>query len=164
VNRILFAALAAATALTATPALAQDAAPAASSFTGPRVGLNVGFADEDVFGTELFTYGVEAGYDFDLGSAVVGVTAEAQDSDETGRDLSIVGRAGFKATPKFLVYALGGYTNLKVSSFTLDGYRLGGGVEFAPAQHVSLKLEQRYSNYELGLDAWQTVAGIGYRF
>lgn len=162
---MLIAALAAATALTATPALAQDAAaPAAASFTGPRVGLNVGFAGQDAFDTDTFTYGAEVGYDFDLGTAVVGATAEVQDSDDTGRDLSIVARAGVKPASKVLVYALGGYTNLKVAGFTLDGVRLGGGVEFLPVEHVSVKVEQRYSNYELGAEAWQSLVGVGYRF
>lgn len=163
-NRMLIAAFAAATALGATPAFAQDAAAPVASFTGPRVGLDVGVADQDIFGTEAFTYGLEAGYDYDLGTAVIGATAEVQDSDDTGRDLSAVARVGAKPAANLLVYALGGYTNLKVAGYTLDGYRLGGGVEFVPTQHVSVKLEQRYSNYELGAEVYQTVLGVGYRF
>jgi outer membrane immunogenic protein len=149
----------------ATPAFAQDAIPApVSNFTGAHIGANVGFADDDAFGTEVFTYGVDAGYDYDLGQAVVGATAEAQDSDDTGRDLSIVGRAGIKAAPNVLVYGLAGYSNLKVLGIKLDGVRFGGGVEAKMGPNFSVKLEQRYTDYEYDAHIWQTVLGAGFRF
>ena len=150
----------------ATPALAQDAAPApVGTFTGGHIGATVGFADDDAFGTEIFTYGVDAGYDYDLGQAVVGATVEAQDSDDTGRDLSIVGRAGVKATPTVLIYALGGYSNLKVvDGLKIDGFRAGGGVEAKIGPNFSVKLEQRYTDYEYDAHVWQTVLGAGFRF
>jgi len=163
-KKILAAALAAST-LLATPAFAQDAAPA--TFTGARVGGTIGFADDDFGGTQAFTYGVEAGYDFDLGGAVAGVTLEAQDSGEDGigRDLSAVGRVGGKAGDRVLLYALGGYTNLRVlSSTNLDGFRVGGGVEVAATRNLYVKAEYRYSNYELDVEAYQGVVGVGFRF
>jgi outer membrane immunogenic protein len=158
------AAMAAATPAAAQEAPAAEAAPT-NSFTGGHVGLNIGFADEDVFGTELFTYGVEVGYDYDFGGAVVGAVAEIQDSDDTGRELSLSGRVGAKPARNVLVYGLAGYANLEiVDDLEIDGLRLGGGVEVAPAPHVSVKLEQRYTNYEFDVDAWQTVLGVGFRF
>jgi outer membrane immunogenic protein len=163
---ILFASVAALA--TATPAFAQDAAPAPVSvgtFTGGHIGAQVGFADDDAFGTEIFTYGVDAGYDYDLGQTVVGATVEAQDSDDTGRDLSIVARAGVKATPTVLIYALGGYSNLKVvDGLKIDGFRAGGGVEAKIGPNFSVKLEQRYTDYEYDAHVWQTVLGAGFRF
>lgn len=166
-TRILLAAAAAIA--SASPAYAQDAAQAApaATFTGPHVGVNVGFADDDIFGTELFTYGIDAGYDFDFGGAVVGAVAEVQDSKDTGRELSIAGRAGVKPSSNVLVYGLAGYSNLKVfDGFKLDGIRVGGGVEFKPVSGspVSIKLEQRYTNYELGAEAYQSVLGLGFHF
>lgn len=161
--------LAAAVAIAAaTPAVAQDAPAAApaDTFNGPRIGLNVGFADpEDIFGTEAFTWGVEAGYDASLGGVVVGATAEFQDSKDTGRDLSAVGRVGVKPTSNVLVYGLAGYSNLKViDGLKLDGVRVGGGVEVVPIEGspVSFKIEQRYTNYELGAEVYQTLVGIGF--
>lgn len=150
----------------ATPAVAQDAVPApVSAFTGGHIGANVGFADEDIFGTEVFTYGIDAGYDYDLGQAVIGATVEAQDSKDTGRDLSIVGRAGVKAAPTVLVYGLAGYTNLKViDGLKVDGWRVGAGVEAVVAPHFSVKVEQRYSDYEYDAHIWQTLVGAGFRF
>lgn len=154
--------LAALTALTfATPALAAD-------FTGARIGANVGFADEDFGGTEAFTYGVNAGYDVDLGSLVVGATAEYQDSSEdgVGRDLSAVARLGGKVAPSVLVYGLVGYSNLAVdgTGIELDGIRGGLGLEAAFGTNIYGNVEGRYTNYELGVEIYQMVAGVGFRF
>lgn len=146
----------------ATPALAQEA----PTFTGARIGGNIGFADDDVFGDEAFTYGVEAGYDFDLGSAVVGIGAELQDSSDSGRDISVVARAGAKAADNVLIYALGGYSNLKVLGVKLDGFRIGGGVEVAVGPNAFVKFEHRYTNYDAGGndDVHQNLIGAGFRF
>ena len=161
-KRILIAAVLAAT--VATPAFAQDAAPATTTFTGARIGAEIGVADEDIFGTELFTYGLEAGYDFDLGGAVAGVAVGLQDSDDTGREFSVSGRLGAKVGSSALVYGTAGYSNLKAGDFKLDGVRFGLGVELAPAENFYVKAEQRYGNYELGAELWQTVIGAGVRF
>lgn len=163
-NRIIILGAAAAAAVSAAPAAAQVSADQ-QTFTGFRVGANIGFADEDILGTEAFTYGAEVGYDYDFGGAVVGATVELQDSDETDRDISVVGRAGAKANPNLLVYGLAGYSNLEVfDGFDIDGVRLGVGAELATARNVLVKVEQRYTNYEMGAEAWQTVLGVGLRF
>jgi outer membrane immunogenic protein len=156
------AAIVAAAALSA-PAAAQD-------FSGARIGANIGFADEDAFGTEALVYGVNVGYDFDLGGAVAGVSAEYADSDEDGigRDLSVSGRIGGKVGTSAMIYAMGGYTNLSVDlpgdDFELDGARIGGGVEFALTPNVFANGEYRYSNYELGFETHQMLVGAGFRF
>ena len=156
------AAIVAAAALSA-PAAAQD-------FSGGRIGANIGFADDDAFGTEALVYGVNVGYDFDLGGAVAGVTAEYGDSDEKGlgRDLSLVGRIGGKVGTSAMIYGLAGYTNLSVNlpgdDFELDGARIGAGAEFALTPNIFANAEYRYSNYELDLDGHQMVVGAGFRF
>lgn len=163
-KRILIAAALAVT--VATPAFAQDAEAPANNFAGARIGAEIGVADDDLFGTESFTYGLEAGYDFDLGGkAIAGIVAGIQDSDDTGRELSIGGRLGANIGSKALVYGTVGYSNLEVvDDFELDGVRFGLGVEVAPHKNVYLKAEQRYANYELGAELWQTVVGVGFRF
>jgi outer membrane immunogenic protein len=162
VKRIFIAAALAAT--VATPAFAQDAAPA-NPFAGARIGAEIGVADEDIFGTELFTYGLEAGYDFDIGGkAVAGPTIGIQDSDDTGREFSAGVRGGVNVGSNALIYGAAAYSNLKAGDFKLHGVRFGVGVEFAPAQNVYVKAEQRYGNYEMGAELYQTVLGVGFRF
>ncbi len=216
-NKILVASLLAGASL-ATPAIAQDIAP---TFTGPRVEAILGYdhvgAGSDVDNNngnddqsiDGLLYGVGAGYDVNLGSAVVGVEGEFTDStaksdrfDPTdqfgfgrvsqGRDLYVGARAGILANPNTLVYVKGGYTNAKLNvlaadtnqstdtSFKLDGWRIGGGVERAINANTFAKVEYRYSKYDsakidymngatssefdIDTDRHQVVASIGYRF
>ncbi len=172
----------------ATPALAQDVAP---TFTGPRVEAILGY-DHVGAGSDIdndngrddqsidgLLYGVGAGYDINLGQAVVGIEGEYTDStaksdryDYTdtfgfgrvsqGRDLYVGARAGILANPSTLIYVKGGYTNSKLKvlagdtnqttdeSFKLDGWRVGAGVERAISDHSFAKVEYRYSNYNKG--------------
>jgi outer membrane immunogenic protein len=163
-------ALLAATALAAaTPAVAQNAPVAETAatgpgFNGPRIGLNLGIADDDFAGTDAKTFGVELGYDYDLGNAVVGIVGEVQNSDETGREYALGGRAGFKPSQSLLVYGTASYANLKVAGIKLDGVRFGGGIEALVSPNVAFKVEQRYTNYEYDVDTWQTVAGVDFHF
>lgn len=158
-KKIIFASVAALA--LSTPAMAAD-------FAGPYVGATVGLLDDDFAGTEVFTYGVNAGYDFDLGSTVAGVAVEYQDSSEdgVGRDLSAVGRYGFKAGENALVYGLLGYSNFAIdgTGVELDGVRAGAGVELGFGTGLLGKFEYRYSNYELGAELHQFVVGVGFRF
>lgn len=214
------------------PAHAQELSP----FTGLRVEALVGYdklrngsdvdiddEDDDIDESiDGFLYGIGAGYDFDLGSVVVGIEGELTDSTgnedadqalnapfgyraSVGRDLYVGARIGMQATPRTLVYLKGGYTNTKVDAAiddfdddddvdftadtdqTVDGYRIGAGVEhllepgmlgFGSSTYV--KLEYRYSNYsdlnfdddflpggdpvDIDLDRHQVVAGLGIRF
>jgi outer membrane immunogenic protein len=170
----------------ATPALAQDVGP---TFTGPRVEAILGY-DRTGAGSDVdndngnddqkidgLLYGVGAGYDINLGSAVVGAegewtnsTSKSSRTDYTdqfgfgrvkqGRDLYIGARAGILADPATLVYVKGGYTNTKLNvlagntnastdeSFKLDGWRIGAGVERAINANTFAKVEYRYSKYE----------------
>ena len=159
-NRILTLALAA-TAFVATPAMAQDAAP---TFTGARVGVNIGFADDNIFGTEAFTYGADVGYDFAAGGAILGVTAEIEDSKDLTRALALTARAGARVGTNGLLYVAGGYSNLRAYGVSVDGFRLAAGGELALGSKAYVKLEQRYGNYEYGIDLHQTVIGAGIRF
>ncbi|MET0179598.1 MAG: outer membrane beta-barrel protein [Novosphingobium sp.] len=151
----------------ATPALAQDVV--AGEFTGPRVGVELGVVDDDFGGTDEATYGVLAGYDADLGSVIVGATASYTglfDDDGTDlRDLTIAGRVGAKLAPRTLVYGTVGYTNVDFDGLpgSLDGARFGVGLEQSFGRLYG-NVETRYSNYELGLETYQTVVGLGFRF
>jgi outer membrane immunogenic protein len=142
-------------ALFATATLAVPAQ--AENLTGFRIEARVGWEsasaaadypnpddDEDEQGDELLTvsedengiaYGIEAGYDFPVGSWVtLGAYGGVEFSDiercseVAGDDLGCVGagrnftagvRAGFAVSPTFLVYAKGGYSNGRVE-FSYD--------------------------------------------
>jgi outer membrane immunogenic protein len=131
-------------------------------------------------------YGAGIGYDVALAPKVVlGVEADidgstAKDCDgagathycaKAGRDLSAVGRIGYKLSDMSLVYALGGYTNARArvtgalkGAENLDGLRLGLGYEQMLSTVVYVKGEYRYSNYEGGAERHQLLAGVGVKF
>lgn len=158
---------------------------------------------------DSIAYGGGVGFDFNLGGAVVGIEAELADSggeeefDETidniaylgtltlGRDIYVGGRVGFTVTPSTLLYAKAGYTNARLEASyagtgnpinfdaSVDGYRLGAGVEQQLGRNAYAKVEYRYSNYSglrfddalfgdddvsIDLDRHQAVIGVGLRF
>jgi outer membrane immunogenic protein len=173
-----------------------------------RSGETEGQFDETVDGVG---YGIGLGYDFSLGGVVIGAEAELSDSSgeqdldetidgvnyvgrfETGRDIYVGARIGVPVTPQTLLYVKGGYTNAAVEAgfesnndvfeedTTLDGWRVGGGIEQAIGSNAFAKLEYRYSNYnslriddevtggnplelDVDVDRHQVVAGFGLRF
>ena len=95
-----------------------------------------------------------------------------------GRDLYVGGRIGTLVAPTTLLYAKAGYTNARFNSDyttvsgvgnvrsrdTLNGIRVGGGIEQALGGHAYVKAEYRYSNYEQNVSRHQVVAGFGVRF
>ena len=150
---------AAALAFASTPAFAADA----NDFSGGRIGVNVGYADEG--DEDAFTFAVNAGYDFRLSEgARAGVTVEVGDSDETGRDLYAGARVGGVVSNRALLYVHGGYTNLNAGGFNFEGIRAGVGAEYAVSDRVYLNAEYRYSDYDSGLDFHGAVVGVGFRF
>jgi outer membrane immunogenic protein len=204
----------------AVPAHAQDD----RGFSGPWIAgvggydkNQAGSSQDDGVNTDLdqnaegIVYGIGAGYDIDLGTMVVGAEAELTDSTadsdytdpytnfglgavDTGRDIYVGARAGFKATPNTLVYAKAGYTNARFNfigtdgttnyerNLDTDGWRAGAGVEQKIGSNAFAKLEYRYSNYSNGeidfeatgvadsdqfaidTDRHQVMAGVGWRF
>lgn len=161
----------------ATPALAQEA-DASGFYIGALAGYDsVELEYDGVSGDESdVLYGVVAGYDANLGGAVVGIEAEIADSGvsstatdifefddsatlSASRDLYIGARVGARMTPSILLYAKGGYTNARVKlaytdsfgdtysdSDTLDGYRIGAGAEYTFG-NFGFRAEYRYSDY-----------------
>lgn len=186
-RKVALAALLAAT--ITTPAFAQDTGFSGFRVEG-LIGwdrLQSGEDDDDGADTsdddgdesiEGAVFGVGAGYDWDLGGAVAGIEGEwsessgEQESDETidginfttgietGRDLYVGGRIGFKVNPRTLIYAKGGYTNTSIESAVeddsdrfefdsnVDGFRLGAGAEMLFGRNMYGKVEYRYSNYD----------------
>lgn len=139
-----------------------------------------GYAGYNFNATDRIVIGAEAGF-----SATVDDTARATSG---GRPLTIdprysfdlSARAGYLVTDKALVYVRGGYANSRVrttftpatgapvvSSDNLDGWQLGGGLEYAISDRISARAEYRYS--DLGsnggqYDRHQTLVGVSYNF
>jgi outer membrane immunogenic protein len=196
-------------------------APDDGTFSGPRAGIILGYdrlQPGDVPNSSIdhrnsadgLVYGGDFGYDIDTGRAVFGVEGEVTGSTskvtnnpsaagalgygrvQSGRDLYAGVRAGFKVTPRTLLYAKGGYTNQRLDlvasdgatetgqHFNLDGYRVGAGIEESLGRRAYAKIEYRYSNYgnarleyangantnnfSVDTDRHQLVAGVGVRF
>jgi outer membrane immunogenic protein len=153
-----------------------------SNFAGAKVGIVAGYDNVtvDLAGEsdsdDGFLYGINASYDFDLGSVIAGIEAEWTDSSTkttasdllligdsgsltSGRDLYAGVRLGVPISSDWMVYAKGGYTNAKASlnyndgagtlvsgSDELDGFRVGGGFEYSKGQ-IFGRVEYRYSDY-----------------
>ena len=158
-KKIVLAAVASLT--LATPAFAAD-------FVGPRIGATVGIAGDDPFDSDGQTFGLEAGFDVALGTTgIAGVQVEYQDDfdNDLGHELAATARVGSKVGENALVYVSGGYSRFDLGAFNLDGARVGLGAEFAlGTSGAHLKVEQRYANYEMGAELFQTVVGVGFRF
>lgn len=170
----------------AAPAFASDEVTYRVEVHGGWDRVSVGGGSDDGV-----TYGLAVGFDIPLGStAFIGLEGGADLAttkecftggigtfcEKAGRDLSAVARLGVNVTSGVKLYALGGYTNARITdSFTSavpgissfktsvngDGYRLGAGTEIKLGKSAYTKLEYRYSNYEGGYARHQVVAGFG---
>jgi outer membrane immunogenic protein len=171
----LFAA-AATTMLVASPAYAQ--------FSGPRIEGRLAYESVeatietgdplDTGDESAISYGAEAGYDLQLGPAIVGAYAGIEGSnlrtcqevfgdDEgcigQGRNIYVGGRVGFSVAPRVMLYGKAGYSNgsIEVSyengfddfeiSSDYDGYHLGIGGELAIASGLYGRLEYVHTDY-----------------
>ena len=156
-RKFLLAGAAAVAALVATPALAQNN----SAFVGPRIGVTGGFADSGA------VYGANVGVDLPVGRTfTVGADAGVTNIfDHNSRTLDAGARVGIALSPRALAYARGGYSNLDVSDNNhLDGYTLGGGLQFSLTPNTYLNAEYRYSNYEQGVTTNTGLVGLGLQF
>lgn len=164
--------------LTATPALAQNAAAGGLyvGALGGYQGIDVESADGSVTAdADSAVYGINAGYDLSLGSAFVGLEGElstssgstqfpdsftgARDGLEANGQYYIGARAGFALTPGIAAYGKIGHTALDTKAFTsagslddlddkADGLRFGGGIQVQLPGPLEGRLEYRRSRYK----------------
>jgi hypothetical protein len=171
-NRFTISVIGAASALFATPALAQGITP--GPFTGPRAGITVGTGGDDFVDFDGQTVGLELGYDAELNGVVAGVGIEYQTDLDDGfldaNQTAAMFRVGARVGPSALLYGTGGISVVNTGSTPFNGESetgvvAGAGVEFLfGGSGTSFKLEQRYYNYPNSVNAYQTLAGIGFRF
>ena len=187
------------------PARAAPPAPIVAAvplftWTGFYVGVNAGYgwsnddfdavdlADEDDDGG--FVGGAQVGYNYQIGSFVVGLEGDIQYADFGGDDRfdfdgdgildddfnnsdwfgTVRARAGV-AFDRALIYATGGFAFADDAS----GWTVGGGLEYAFTNNLSAKIEGLYVNLDqdndfLGFDIDDDAefgvvrAGLNYRF
>ena len=140
------------------------------TWTGFYVGVNAGYGwntnDNDVFVPGIgvvdsdddggFVGGAQVGYNYQIGSFVVGLEGDIQYAD-FGGDNDVVGfdddnndwfgtvraRAGV-AFGQALIYATGGFAFADSN----NGWVVGGGLEYAFTNNLSAKIEGLYVNLE----------------
>ena len=146
---------------------------AVEQWTGFYIGATYGYADGKIRVDDAFDIDQSggigtlfAGYNLQLGRAVIGVEADVwglgnvsgnDSSDfytaELDRLYSVRGRLGFLATPALLVYATGGaaWANYDIGfidtkSQKFDGWQVGGGAELMLSPNWTVKLEYLYTD------------------
>ena len=168
------------------PAFAQnDPAP----FSGPRVEAVAGTDGDLTYGGGLgydlqsgkIVFGVEGEVLLSNSRDCETLMSNIQDRlcVKGGRDLYMGGRIGFVLGAGTLLYGKAGYSNLRLKETydpgtsagttfegarTLDGIRVGGGIEQTIGRSAFLKGEYRYSNYEGGSRKHDAIIGLGLRF
>ena len=152
------------------------------TWTGFYAGLNAGFitAKDQGVNDSSFTVGARFGFDYQVGSLVVGVLADADYSglDVNGLESRFVGqvnaRVGFLAQPSLLLYATGGYSYVDINAAGVsyaNGWNVGAGVEYRINANWSTFVEYRYHDLRTegtlasrDVDAHTVKVGVNYRF
>jgi outer membrane immunogenic protein len=137
----------------------------ANDFGGIYVEATGGY--DDVLGqkdTTNVTYGAAAGINVPVTDHVI-VGAEATlDNVFDRRDVGASARIGY-TLGKFMPYAKIGYSNYRdVRSRNLDGFRVGGGVEYNIGHSSYVKVEYRYTDFEKNIGKHGVLGGVGIRF
>jgi outer membrane immunogenic protein len=149
----------------ATAVALLSAAPAfAADFTGPRLGVTFG-TDNATRNTAVkdLSYGVDAGYDLQLGKVVLGGDVTV-DNVFDRRNVGVGVRAGVVANENVLVYARAGYANWhQAAARTFEGLRVGAGVETNILGPVYAKAEFRHVDYGR-VKTNGGLVGVGLRF
>lgn len=154
-----------------------------------------GIAIEEELTHEAASFGVYAGYNYRVADSFVigaegGFSLEAEDKlygELNGQafeidprySFDVAARAGFIVGDKALIFARGGYANQRVrtsladgtstirTSENLDGWSVGGGVEYAVTDHISARTEYRYTDFGSYGDEYerhQILVGLSYNF
>lgn len=138
-----------------------------------------GYAGYNLKATDRIVIGAEAGFSATVDDNVRTTSAGRALTIDPRYSFDLSVRAGYLVTDKALVYARGGYANTRVrttlvapggtlvASENLDGWQVGGGVEYAVTDHVSTRVEYRYSDFGSNggrYDRHQTLVGVSYNF
>lgn len=129
--------------------------------------------------TDRIVIGAEAGFSATVDDRVSATSAGQALTIDPRYSFDLSARAGYLVTDKALVYVRGGYANNRVrttlaaatgtvsASDNLDGWQVGGGVEYAITDRISARAEYRYSDFGTNgghYDRHQTLVGVSYNF
>lgn len=154
---------------------------AGTDWTGPSVGVQLGYADISTSGPSLdgddVLYGLRAYYDFDFGDYIIGggLQYDATDIDLGGvASVDSVTRIGARAGIDLgtnWIYGTAGWAQARTSGGGVgnsDGWFAGVGYEVFVASNVTLGVEVLYhdfSDFDLaGLEADATTAALSVNF
>lgn len=138
-----------------------------------------GYAGYNIKATDRIVIGAEAGFSASVDDRNRAASAGKSLTIDPRYSFDLSARAGYLVTDKALVYVRGGYANTRVrttldgltgpvtASDNLDGWQVGGGLEYAISDRISARAEYRYS--DLGsnggqYDRHQTLVGVSYNF
>ncbi len=126
-----------------------------------------------------FLIGAELGFSGAIDDKVSALTQNRPLVIDPRYSFDVSARAGVLADAKTLVYVRGGYANTRVrasvtsaggtfsQSENFDGWQVGGGIERAITDHVSARIEYRYSDFDANDGTYnrhQALVGISYNF
>ena len=129
--------------------------------------------------TDRIVIGAEAGFSATVDDQIRAASAGKSLTIDPRYSFDLSARAGYLVTDQALVYVRGGYANNRVrttldgltgpvtASDNLDGWQLGGGVEYAITDRISARAEYRYSDFGTNggqYDRHQTLVGVSYNF
>lgn len=138
-----------------------------------------GYAGYNYKLTPHVVVGTEAGFSGTIDDTVRTTSAGQPLSVSPLYSFDLTARAGYLVTSKTLVYTRAGYANSRVRSVidtptgtlrdsrNLDGWLVGGGVEYAITPKISARAEYRYSDFRRDggrNDRHQTLLGVSYNF
>ena len=169
------------TATAVEPVTIVAAAPIGTDWTGPSVGVQLGYGDVSTSGPALdgdgVLLGLRAYYDYDFGDFIVGggLQYDTADIDIGGvTTLDAVTRVGLRAgvdLGRNWIYGTAGWAMAQTSNPAVgdsNGYFAGLGYEVMMTDNVSLGAELLYHNFDdftLGtLEADATTASVSVNF
>lgn len=138
-----------------------------------------GYAGYNYKATDRIVIGGEAGFSATVDDKVRATASGQALTIDPRFSFDLTARAGYLVTEKALLYVRGGYANNRVrttltapsglirQSDNLDGWLVGGGVEYAITDKFSARAEYRYSDFGRDggqYDRHQTLVGVTYNF
>ena len=138
-----------------------------------------GYAGYNYRVAERFVIGAEAGFTATVDDRVHATSANEAVTIDPRYRFDLTTRTGYLVSEKALVYVRGGYANNRVrtaletaggtvrESDNLDGWLVGGDVEYAISDRITARAEYRYSDFGSNAsqyDRHQTLVGVSDNF